>query len=91
MDVGPDDERRQVVQERVANWASAGCFRITRVGDQLTSLFAPEGSDVFRVLTQESIAADIPVEDVLLELATRGSNTASVVWKNLSIRAEGLE
>lgn len=85
---GPHDERRKLVQERVASWAPAGCFRITRTGAQFTSLFAPKGSSVFRVLGQEKIAADVPIEDVLLELAMRDASQGHIVWKNLSVRAE---
>jgi len=40
------------------------------------------------VLGQEKIAADVPIEDVLLELALRDASQGHLVWKNLSIRAE---
>lgn len=88
---GPHDERWRLVQERFAGWASAGCFRVCRSGDRYTSMFAPQGSSVFRVLGEAQIAADAPVEDVLLELAVRHASQGQVVWKNLSIRAEQLE
>ncbi len=87
---GPD-ERRQLDQNQYASWTPAGCFRIVRIGDQITSLFAPKGSAVFRVLGQEKIGTDAPVEDVLLELALRDASQGHVVWKNLSVRAEQLK
>ncbi|MEW4529168.1 DUF1583 domain-containing protein [Maioricimonas sp. JC845] len=88
---GPLDGRRQLEEERVASWAAGGCFRIVRAGDRLTSLFAPRGSSVFRVLGQEQIDAGAPVEDVLLELAVRDASQGHVVWKSLTIRAERVE
>lgn len=85
---GPLDGHRQTSQERVASWASSGTFRIVRTGNRVTSLFAPGNSSVFRVLGQETIAADALIEDVLLELALKDTNQGHVVWKNLSIRAD---
>jgi len=85
---GPHNERRRLTQKRFASWAPAGSFRITRCGDRYTSLFAPAGSSVFRVLGEEQIAADVPIEAVLLELALRDASQGRVIWKTLSIRAE---
>lgn len=85
---GPHNERRKLVQNRVASWAPTGCFRIVRTGDRFTSLFAPKGSSVFRVLAEQKIAANAPIENALLELALRNSNKGHIVWQNLSIRAE---
>lgn len=88
---GPHNERRQTNEQRVASWAPGGCLRIVRTGDRFTSLFAPQGSVVFRVLGQEQIDPNARIENVLLELAVRDASQGHVVWKTLSIRAEDVK
>jgi hypothetical protein len=72
--------------------APAGTLRIARRGETVYYLFAENDSPNFRLIGRESFpAADLPLHGVRLRLQTHGDDgLTSVVWKNLTVRAESL-
>ncbi|HSG69348.1 MAG TPA: DUF1583 domain-containing protein, partial [Planctomycetaceae bacterium] len=89
---GPLNEQRRISDEQQSSWETSGRLRMTRVGKRLFALFAPEDSQMFRILREETITdADVEMGGILLELAIRDRTSAHVVWKDVSLKAERLK
>jgi hypothetical protein len=72
--------------------ANAGRLRLARRKDRMYYLFAENDSDQFRIIGESSYpTSDLQLEGVRLVMQTYGqTGSTSVVWKNLTVRAEGL-
>lgn len=72
--------------------AASGKLRLARRGDRVYYLFAENDSQQFRLLGEESFPRDdLALEGLRLVAQINGaSGSVSVVWKNLSLRAEKL-
>lgn len=69
----------------------AGRLRLARRGDTVYYLYAENDSPHFRLLaTEPATKASISANSVRLVAQTQGEGSTHVVWKSLSIRAEGL-
>jgi Domain of unknown function (DUF1583_N)/Protein of unknown function (DUF1583) C domain/Protein of unknown function (DUF1581) len=85
-----ESERRHA--EEQAMEALAGTLRLARRDDRVYYLFAENDSQQFRMIGEDSFPVDdLQMQGVCLKTQIYGTNGAtSVVWKNLTIRAEGL-
>lgn len=71
--------------------ATSGRLRISRRGDMVHFLFAEADSPRFRIIASERATTDsLPVKGITLNAIKMGPGTTSVVWKDLSVRAEKL-
>lgn len=87
-----DEEARRRFFDHQTVEAMSGTLRLARRGGTVYYLFAENDSQQFRLIGEESFpTADLPLQGVRLILQAHGDDTAtSVVWKNLTVRAEEL-
>jgi Tol biopolymer transport system component len=77
---------------RMACEAGSGKLRIARRGETVHFLFAENDSNVFRRVRSEIVSDRPTIQDGISLLADcNGNGTTRVVWKNVTMRAEGLK
>ena len=86
----PSGSRKNFGGRRVSH-ADSGRFRAARRGDQIYFLFAEGDSPSYRLLGAETAStADTNAYGLRLAAEARGTGRVSVLWKEVSIRAEQL-
>lgn len=89
---GAKSQRRRMTFEQDTCEATSGTLRLARRGDQLHFLLAEGRSEYFRVIGVRSVG-NSPVKIGGIDLHTQLNSASedsvtSVVWKNISVRAE---
>ena len=91
---------RNPQSERIVTWrgttleeATSGRLRLSRVGETLYCLFAPNDSPQFRLIHTENVGKEsLLVGGVRLDAAVQSNGSkpgaTSVLWKDITIRAE---
>jgi hypothetical protein len=83
------EERTYYIPYRQAGEATSGRLRIARRGDRMYYLISEGDSPVFHLLAEEPTAPDATRPfGIRLMTQTKLRGEASVVWKDISIRAE---
>ena len=86
----PDGSKRNVGKYLV-DQSKSGRLRIARRGDQFYAMFAQQDSPHWRVVLQQTVSTQpIDVGGVQLIAVANGAGPVSVVWKDVTLRAEKL-
>ena len=84
--------KRTYRTDREVDTTGSGTLRISRVGKRILFMFAPEDSSIFRVFRDETITdAEVMMHGIQLKTSLRDGKHSSVLWKNVTVRAEGMK
>ncbi|MEW4527222.1 DUF1583 domain-containing protein [Maioricimonas sp. JC845] len=87
-----EDGQRRYFGNILMEQATSGTLRLVRRGDRMLTLFAPADSELFRLVHEEPAPTEpVAPGSIELTLATNGNGTSTVVWKDLTIRADTLK
>ncbi|WDQ18877.1 DUF1583 domain-containing protein [Rhodopirellula sp. P2] len=83
------DGTMQFQSRRRTSESTSGRLRIARRDDEVSFLFAEEGSDHWQMLHRETASdGEVPVGGIQLLCIAKGSGTTAAVWRNLTLQAE---
>jgi len=88
---GPEDKRGYLFFDSPAEESRSGRLRLARRGDVLHYLYAEADSPHFRLVSSQQVTDAVTrTSGLRLIVETQQSGTSSVIWENLSIRAEAI-
>ncbi len=86
-----DGQTRYLFPKKTAEEATSGRLRLQRIGDKLHYLFAEYDSEIFRLIDSQTVSLAATNRDgIRLVQETEGNGQSSVIWKRLTIRANGV-
>lgn len=86
------DGKRTYHGRTEADASGSGMLRIARIGKRILFMFAQGDSSAFRVIREETISdAYVLMHGIQLKTSLRDGRRSSVIWKNVTLRAEDMK
>jgi hypothetical protein len=86
------DEERRYIDHILTSEANAGRLRIARRGKRILTLLAEADSQTFRVIGAEAASdREVSLDGIWLEVVAWGAGRVSVIWKEITLRAERIK